>query len=573
MPVQNSDVSDVLNKMADLLDIEGANPFRIRGYRNAARTVSSLPQNVSDLIQSGKDLSELPGIGKDLAGKIKEIVETGSIAQLEEIEGRMPAGLSNLMKVAGLGPKRVKTLHQHLGVTDLKELREAARQGKVSELEGFGKNTEQKILEEIEATEGREERIKLVEAEQRARSLIEYLKETKGIKEITIAGSYRRRKETVGDLDILVSSKEGSNVMDRFVDYEDVKKVVSKGTTRSTIVLRSGLQVDLRVLPQVSYGAGLHYFTGSKAHNIAVRKLGVKKKLKINEYGVFKGNKRIAGKTEKEVYDTVDLPYIEPELRENWGEVEAAQQGRLPDLVVLEDLRGDLHTHTKATDGHAGLEEMADAARERGYNYLAITEHSKKVTVARGMDVNRLAKHIKEIDRLNAKLKDIVLLKGIEADILIDGSLDLPDDILKELDLTVCSIHYNRNLSRKDMTERVIRAMDNPYFNIFAHPSGRLINERGPYDIDLEQVMEAAKERGCFLEINAHPDRLDLADRHCKMAKDMGLKLAISTDAHNVADLDFIRFGVDQARRGWLESGDVLNTRNLEDLKKLLERK
>jgi len=575
MPVQNSDVSDIFNKVADLLDIEGANPFRVRSYRNAARTVSSLSQNVSAMLESGKDLSELPGIGKDLAGKIKEIVESGSLSQLEELEGKTPPELSKLMKVPGLGPKRVKALHRNLGVTNLGELKEAAQKGKVRELEGFGKKTEESILEELEEVEGKgeKERIKLMEAEQRARSLVEYLKKSKGIREITVAGSYRRRKETVGDLDILVTCKKGSEVMDHFVDYEDVKKVVSKGTTRSTIVLRSGLHVDLRVLPQVSYGAALHYFTGSKAHNIAVRKLGVKKKLKINEYGVFKGKKRIAGKNEKEVYDQVDLPYIEPELRENWGEVEAAQKGRLPDLVVLDDLRGDLHAHTKETDGHASLEEMADAAKERGYDYLAITEHSKKVTMTGGLDAKRLAKQIKEIDRLNGKLKGIVLLKGIEVDILKDGSLDLPDDILKELDLTVCSVHYHRKLSREKMTERVIRAMDNPYFNIFAHPTGRLINERDPYEIDLERIMEAAKERGCFLEINAHPDRLDLCDRHCKMAKDMGIKLAVSTDAHSTADLNFIRYGIDQARRGWLEPDDVINTRRLKDLKKILKRK
>ena len=574
MPVQNSDIADIFNKVADLLDIEGANPFRVRAYRNAARAVSNLPQNVSDMIESEKDLTELPGIGKDLAGKIQEIVGTGSLAQLEDLKGKTSPELIKLMKVAGLGPKRVKALNRNLGVTNLKELKKAAQQGKVREIEGFGEKTEKAILEELEEVEGKqEERIKLREAEQRARPLVAYLEKTKGVKQITVAGSYRRRKETVGDLDILVTCKKGSDVMDRFVNYEDVKKVVSKGTTRSTIVLRSGLQVDLRVVPQMSYGAALHYFTGSKAHNIAVRTLGVKNKLKINEYGVFKGEKRIAGKTEKEVYDEVDLPYIDPELRENWGEVEAAKKGRLPGLVVLGDVRGDLHVHTKETDGRDSLEDMAQAAKEHGYDYLAVTEHSKRVTMAGGMDAKRLGKQIKEIDRLNGRLKDIVLLKGIELDILKDGSLDLPDDILKELDLTVCAVHYDRNLSKKQMTERIIRAMDNPYFNIFAHPTGRLINKRRPYEVDLEKIMEAAKERGCFLEINAQPDRLDLSDRHCKMAKDMGVKLAVSTDAHSVSDLDLIRFGLDQARRGWLEPDDIINTRSLKDLKKMLKRK
>lgn len=573
MPVQNSDVSQIFNKVADLLEIEGANPFRVRAYRTAARSVAGLPRNVKDMIDSEEDLSDLPGIGKDLAGKIEEIVKTGSLGQLEELEDKTPGALSELMKLEGLGPKRVKAIHQHLNVVTLKDLEKAARQGKVRELEGFGEKTEQKILEELEAFEGTEARIKLMEAEQRAGSLVAYLKKGEGIKDITVAGSYRRRKETVGDLDILVTCRKNSPVMDRFVAYEDVKKVISKGKTRATIVLRSGLHVDLRVLPQVSYGAALHYFTGSKAHNIAVRKLGVKRDLKINEYGVFKGDERIAGKTEKEVYDQIDLPYIEPELRENRGEVEAAQKGSLPHLISVDDLRGDLHAHTKATDGHATLKEMAKAAKAHGHDYLAITDHSKKVTMAHGLDARRLAEQIKEIDHLNGNMKEMVLLKGIEVDILKDGSLDLPDDILKELDVVVCSVHYHRDLSRKKMTERILRAMDNPYFNILAHPTGRLINERDPYEIDLEKIMEGAKERGCFLEINAHPDRLDLSDSHAKLAKDMGLKLAISTDAHNIADLDFIRYGVDQARRGWLEPDDVINTRSLKQLKKLLKRK
>ncbi len=314
-------------------------------------------------------------------------------------------------------------------------------------------------------------------------------------------------------------------------------------------------------------------FTISPAHNIAVRKLGVKKNLKINEYGVFKGDRRIAGKTEKEVYDQVDLPYIEPELRENRGELEAAQKGKLPHLLKAGDLRGDLHVHTKATDGHASLQEIAEAAGDHGYEYMAVTDHSKKVTMAHGLDAGRLAAQIEEIDQLNSKLKNIVLLKGIEVDILKDGSLDLPDDILKELDVVVCSIHYHRKLSREKMTARVLRAMDNPYFNILGHPTGRLIGERDPYDIDLEQIMEGAKDRGCFLEINSYPDRLDLSDSNAKMAKEMGLKMAVSTDAHSLADLDFIFYGVGQARRGWLEPVDVINTRDLKDLKKLLKRK
>jgi DNA polymerase (family 10) len=388
-----------------------------------------------------------------------------------------------------------------------------------------------------------------------------------------IAGSYRRRKETVGDLDILATCKKGSKVMDSFVEYEDVEKVLSKGKTRSSVVLRSGIQVDLRVVPQVSYGAALHYFTGSKEHNIAVRKMGVKKNLKINEYGVFRGEKRIAGKTEKEVYKQVALAYIEPELRENRGEIEAAKKGQLPPLIKLKDIRGDLHTHTKSTDGRYKLEDMAKAAEKRGYEYFAVTDHSKHVTVAKGLNAERLARQIEEIDRLNQKMKGIRILKSIEVDILEDGSLDLPDSVLKELDLVTASVHYKFNLSQEKQTERIIKAMDNPLVNIFCHPTGRLINERRPYEVNIERLLEAAQERGCFLELNAHPDRLDLNDAHCKLAKDMGVKVAISTDAHSIDDLDLMRFGISQARRGWLEAEDVLNTRRWEELKKLLKRK
>ncbi|MFP4087116.1 MAG: DNA polymerase/3'-5' exonuclease PolX [Desulfobacteraceae bacterium] len=573
MPVQNADVSEIFNKLADLLDIQGANPFRVRAYRNAARTVTSLPRNVADMIQENKDLSELAGIGKDLAGKIQEIVQTGTLSQLEEVEKETPSELNQLMNVGGLGPKRVKVLYQELRVRNLKELKAAAESQKIRNLEGFGEKTEQQILEELQQMDGSQVRIKLLEAEQRAEPLVDYLKKTKGLKKITVAGSFRRKKETVGDLDILVTCKKGSKVMARFVRYEDIRKVVSQGTTRSTVILRSGLQVDLRVLPQVSYGAALHYFTGSRSHNIAVRKIGTKKGLKINEYGVFKGDERIAGKTEKEVYDQVGLPYIEPELRENRGEVEAAQKDELPDLLTLKDIQGDLHSHTKATDGHHSLEAMAKAAKEHGYEYLAVTDHSQKVTMAKGLDAKRLSEQIKAIDKLNEELEGIRILKGIEVDILEDGSLDLPDDILKELDLRVCSVHYKQNLSQQKQTERIIRAMDNPYFNILAHPTGRLINERKPMELNLEKIMEAAKDRGCHLEVNAHPDRLDLSDPYCKMAREMDLKLAISTDAHSTSDLDFMRFGVNQARRGWLEAGDVLNTHGWKQLKKLLKRK
>jgi DNA polymerase (family X) len=572
MPVLNSDVARIFNQVADLLEIESANPFRIRAYRNASRTVAGLPKRVSDMVEDGESLDDLPGIGKDLAGKIKEIVETGTLSQLEEIEKRTPPDLGELMKIPGLGGKRVRALHKDLGISTTEELKEKAKQGEIRKLAGFGEKTEQKLLQEIEEAAGQGERVRIFEAEETAEDLLRYFKKVKGIKSITVAGSYRRRKETVGDLDILVSCRKDSKVMEAFVEYDEVKRITAKGSTKSSVVLRSGLQVDLRKVPAVCYGAALHYFTGSKAHNIAIRKIGVKKKLKINEYGVFKGDKRVAGKKEEEVYQRVDLPYIEPELREDNGEIEAARLGTLPKLVTLDDLRGDLHAHTKETDGHNTLEEMAEAAKKRGYEYLAITEHSKRVTMVGGFDAAKLQKQIKAIEKLNGKLKGITILKGIEVDILKDGSLDLPDDILGELDVVVCSVHYDRNMSKKDMTERIMKAMDNHHFNILAHPTGRLINERSPYEVDLEKVLKKAKESGCFLELNAHPDRLDLSDRYCRMAKEAGVKLAVSTDAHSTADLEFLRFGVDQARRGWLEPDDVINTRSLKDLRKLLKR-
>lgn len=576
MPIHNNDIADIFNKIADMLDIKGDNPFRIRAYRNAARTIGGLSKNAADMVEQGVDLSQIPGIGKDLAGKIKTIVETGSLPLLKELEKKTPSELSELMKIQGMGPKKVKALYKELGITSKKELKEAAEQKKIRELPGFGEKTEQSIIEELKRTEKTKEgkeRIKISAAEQIAEPLFLYLKKVEGVKKMEIAGSYRRRKETVGDLDILATCKKGSKAMERFVKYEDVEKVLSKGKTRSSVVLRSGFQVDFRVVPQVSYGAALHYFTGSKEHNISIRKMGVKKKLKINEYGVFKGEKRIAGKTEEKVYKQVDLPYIEPELRENRGEIEAAKKGELPQLIKVEDIRGDLHTHTKSTDGHYSLKDMAEGAKKKGYEYFAVTDHSKHVTVAKGLNAKRLAQQIEEIDRLNQKIKGILILKSIEVDILEDGSLDLPDDILKELDLVIASVHYKFNLSRKKQTQRIIKAMDNSHVNIFCHPTGRLINERKPYEVNIEQLLEAAKESGCFLELNAHPDRLDLDDAHCKLAKDMGIKVAISTDAHSIDDLDLMRFGIDQARRGWLEPEDVLNTRNWKDLKKLIKRK
>jgi DNA polymerase (family 10) len=572
MPIHNRDVADIFNRLADLLEIEAANAFRIRAYRIAAQTVRDLPRSVCDMVEDREDFSKLPGIGKDLAGKIEEIVATGGLTALKEHEATTPPELAEMMKLPGLGPKRVRALHEELAINSLSDLRRSAQQHLIRQLPGFGAKTETKILQELDRHAQLASRYRRTDMEEIAFDYVDYLHAVPGAKQVTVAGSYRRCKETIGDLDILVCCGKGSPVMDRFVAYDEVEEVILHGKTKSTVRLRSGLQVDVRVVPAESYGAALHYFTGSKSHNIAIRKMGMRRILKINEYGVFMGKERIAGRTESEVYKQVGLPYIEPELRENRGEIEAARTGQLPRLITANDIRGNLHTHTDASDGKVSLKEMAAAAKKLGYQYLAITDHSKHLSVANGLDAKRLRRQIRKIDRLNEQLKGIRLLKGIEVDILQDGSLDLGDDVLSELDLVVCAVHSQFNLSREDQTERILRAMDNPHFNILAHPTGRLIGRRAGYDIDMDRLMDCAVERGCFMEINAQPARLDLDDVHCRMAKNKGLRLAISTDAHSKTDLEFMRWGVDQARRGWIEPADVLNTRSLRDLRRLLKR-
>jgi len=570
--IHNSEIAALFDRLADLLEIEGENPFRVRAYRNAARFIADYPKPMVELIREGQDLSKLPGVGKAIAEKIHTIVDTGELPQLEAAKSRVPEALSLLMHVRGLGPKRVKTLYQTLEVRSPEDLKRAVRTGKVRNLEGFGEKTEHLIEEGLRHLSASERRTRLLAAEQVAETLLAYLRDVEGVRRATLAGSYRRRRDSVGDLDILVTCAKGAPVMARFARYEEVDEVVSQGETRSTVLLRSGLQVDLRVVPEASYGAALQYFTGSKAHNVAIRKIAAKKGLKLNEYGVFKGEKRVAGKSEKEVYASVGLPYIEPELRENRGEIETAARGDLPRLVELAQIRGDLHCHTKASDGHDTLETLAKAAAAHRYEYLAITDHTKRVSVAHGLDARRLRRQMNAIDRLNEKLDGLVLLKSAEVDILEDGSLDLPDDVLHDLDITIGAVHYGFGLSRSKQTERVLRAMDHPCFHILAHPTGRLLGEREGYDINLERVIEAAGERGCFLELNAQPSRLDLSDNNCKLAKEMGVKVAVSTDAHRGTDLEFMRLGIYQARRGWLERHDVLNTRSLAQLRRLLRR-
>ena len=471
----------------------------------------------------------------------------------------------------GLGPKRVRLIVDELGIRTLKALKSAAQSGRLRTIRGFGPKMEQAILTALARDTG-EKRYKLPFAEAEAEALVAWLRAgTKG-GEIIVAGSYRRRRDTVGDLDILATGRSGAKIGERLAAYENVDRVLAQGSTRVTVVLRSGLQVDLRVVPEQSYGAALLYFTGSKAHNIALRRIANDHRWKLNEYGLFAGTRRIAGATEAEVYKKLGLIYVPPELREDRGEIECARKKKLPKLIELQDLRGDLHAHTTWSDGTAVIEEMAAAAQMRGLSYLAITDHSRRLTMAHGLDPKKLARQIGEIERLNARLKNLTVLTGTEVDILEDGTLDLPDTILSRLDVVVASIHSKFDLPQGKQTERLIRAMDNPLVSIIGHPTGRLIGEREPYDIDMERVIVAAAERGCHLEINSGPDRLDLNDVHAKAAKDSGVLLAISSDAHAPANLDWLRFGVDQARRGWIEAGDVINTRPLKELRKLLKR-
>ncbi len=572
MPVHNADIAAIFEEIADLLEIENANPFRVRAYRNAARQLQGMGVPVADMVAKDEDLTELPGIGEDLAAKITEVVETGKCQFLEKLRKKTPPTITELLKIPGLGPKRVGKLYHELDVHTLEQLARAARDGRIRALPGFGAKTETTILEAIQAHVTEQKRFKLAIAAQYAEPLRKYLEKIPGAKQVVVAGSYRRCKETVGDIDILVTATNAENVMDRFVAYDEVKDVLAQGPTRATVILKSRLQVDVRVVAEDCFGAALQYFTGSKAHNIEIRRLAQERQLKISEYGVFRGKKKVSGDTEESVYRAVGLPWIPPELRENHGEIEAARAGKLPRLVEYADLKGDLHAHTKATDGHGTVREMAEAGRARGLGYLAITEHSRRLTVAHGLDPQRLRKQLAEIDRLNGELKGITILKGIEVDILDDGRLDLPDDVLSELDLVVGAVHSKFNLSRAKQTERILRAMDHPHFTILAHPTGRLLDSREPYDVDMLRIIRQARARGCFLELNAHPERLDLLDVYCQMARDEEVLVAINSDAHSIQDLDNLIYGVGQARRGWLEKKDVLNTLPLKLLLPLLRR-
>ncbi|PWN06486.1 DNA polymerase/3'-5' exonuclease PolX [Rhodohalobacter mucosus] len=568
MPVHNSDISDMLRKAADLLEIEGADEFRVRSYRQAARSIDNLTENLTDKVSDGEDLTGIPDVGESIAEKIEEIVKTGSLKQLEEIKKRVPEELADLLNLEGIGPKRAKEIYDELDVDSITDLREAVEKHKVREIEGFGKKTEEKIGRELERQSNQESRTLLSRAEEIAEPLLEYLNECKEADRIVIAGSYRRRKETVGDLDILATGEDEEAIANHFVSYEDVDEVIKKGEKRTSIRLKSGLQVDMAVLSKESFGAALIYFTGSKEHGIHLRERALARDLKVNEYGIFREgeDEPIAGETEEEMYEALDLAWVPPEMRENRGEIELAEKDNLPDLITLDDIKGDIHMHTTYTDGGASIREMAEAARDLGYQYIAITDHSKRVNVAGGLDADELAEQLKEIDELNDETDGIRILKGAEVDILEDGSLDLPDDILSRLDLRICSVHYHMDMDSDKQTERILKAMDNPWFDILAHPTGRLLQKREAMELDLEAIMDKAAEKKILMEINANPERLDLNDRNCKMAMERGLMISVATDAHSIGDLKNMKYGVYQARRGWLEPKNVVNTLGVDEL-------
>lgn len=568
----NQAIAAIFNEIADLLEVEEANPFRVRAYRNAARMVEGMTEGVDAMLARGADLTALPGVGVDLAAKMREIVETGTCAMLTRVRTEVPSYVLQLLQLPGLGPKRARALQHELGITSLDELARAAAAHRIRELHGFGPRSEERLLEALNARLARDRRYGLAIAKPCADALTHYLLASGLVDQLVVAGSYRRGRDTVGDLDLLITGRKRAQIVEHFVHYNEVATRISAGPTRGSVVLKNGMQVDLRVVRSDAFGAALVYFTGSKPHNIALRKLAQAQGLKINEYGVFRGKARIAGQTEASVYRAVGLPWICPELREDQGEIAAAQSGALPSLVEQSDIKGDLHTHTSASDGTASLEAMAAQARLLGYQYLAVTDHSPRIGITHGLTAERLAAQADAIDRFNAEHEGWpVLLKGVEVDILEDGSLDLPDSVLGRLDLVVGAIHSHFSLPADQQTSRILRALDHPHFTILAHPLGRLIGERNACNIDLKRVLTAIAQRGCYVEANAQPSRLDLSDVGCRLAKAEGVLVSIASDAHSPADLTNLPLGVTQARRAWLGQADVLNAHSLDTLLPLLK--
>lgn len=570
--MDNAEIANLLDEIADLLELREANEFRVRSYRSAAQTVRDLSERLADLASSGSDLSKLPNVGESTAEKIHEILETGTCQRLEELRKQIPEELTELMRVPQLGPRKAKQLHDELGVENLEQLKAACEHQQVRGLSGMGPKTEENILAGIETLESTSGRVLLRDAVQAVESLGRHLEGVDAIERWEVAGSFRRRKETIGDLDVLVRASDRTAATEAIKQYGAIAEVMSEGTERATVRLRSGLQIDFRYFDRKNFGAALLYFTGSKEHGIALRRRAQERGWKLNEYGLHKGDRCLAAKTERAVYGRLGLSWIPPELREERGEVERAEADDLPHIVEADEIRGDLHAHTTESDGNHTLEEMVEGARERGREYLAITDHSQAVRVARGLDEERLrrhADHIREVDRV---YDDIRVFAGVEVDILEDGALDLEEDALAGLDWVVGSVHFHLNQSRERMTKRMVAAISSGVVHCLGHPFERLIGERRALAFDFDKVLEACREHDVCLEINSQPDRLDLPDVYCRHAREAGVPIAIGTDAHSIYDLDFLRYGTWVARRGWLEKGDVVNTLPAEKLEDRLRR-
>lgn len=567
---RNKELAHIFNRIADALEIKGEMAFKVQAYRKAARVIEELPEDI-EMLAKEKKLQNIPGVGSGMAAKIEEYLTTGKMQKYEEALQGIPLGLLALLEIPSLGPKTIHLAHKELGVKNLDDLKRAVNDGSLARLPGLGAKRVENIQKGIEIFEKAQERISIYEALNIVEDVLEHLKKAPGISKMAAAGSIRRMKETVGDIDILATGKDGPAIISHFSRHPRATRVLAEGSTKGSVLLETESgerQVDLRIVDASEYGAALQYFTGSKAHNIRLRSLAKDLGLKISEYGVFKGEKKIAGREETEVYQALGLPWIPPELREDRGEIEAGQEGYLPRLVELEDIKGDLHVHSNWSDGSLDIEELIKLARQRGYQYIAICDHSQSAKYARGLTPEQLLDQINEIDRLNQNLAGFVVLKGVEVDILADGSLDLPDKLLQKLDLVVASVHSG---FRKNVTERIIKAMTNPVVQVIGHPSGRLISGREGYEVNLEEVLKAARELGKALELNAYYDRLDLNEFYLRKAKEMGIPIAIGTDTHGPGGLVMMRFGVGIARRGWLEKEDVLNCLPTKKLKRCLQ--
>ena len=569
--MKNDVIASHFELLADLLEIQGANPFRIRAYRNGARTISSTSESLDEMVRSEKDLTELTGIGKDLAKQIHEIVTTGKHVALEELRKQIPGGVLDMLRIQGVGPKKVSVFFNELGLKSLADLKAACETGQLAKVKGFGKKTEESILQNIGLAEKQGERVSIAEARAAAEAIVEDLKQLPEVEQVAVAGSCRRRRETCGDLDVLATCSDPGPPMDRLAAHPLVETVLQRGDTKQRVRLRTGIELDLRVVPQSSFGAAMQYFTGSKEHNIVVRQRAKDLNLKVNEYGVFRGEEQIAGRTEEEVYAAVGLPWIPPELREHRREFEWADAGKMPELVTVADIKGDLHMHTTASDGAATIEEMALAAKARGLKYIAITDHSKRVSMANGLDADRLRQHWKDIREVQARMSGIDILCGIECDILEDATMDLPDEVLAEADWVIAVLHYGLKQPGTQIMKRLMAAVCNPHVDIIGHCTGRMIGRREGADVNFTELLKAAADHRVMMEINAHPSRLDLDDIHAAAAKDHGIPIVISTDAHSVNGFEVLEYGVDQARRAGLTADDVANTKSLKEFQRSLK--